>query len=298
MMTEEQIYNMKRELNSVSGAVTRDVEKMICSWLNQCGLFYKIFSRVKKGDSVEDKLRRKWVEYGAQYKMQDLVGVRIVLYFKEDISLCEKIIDNHLDVIEVVHDNKGNQNFGPQRINYVCKMPEELLIHFESDIWTYPFDKTFEIQLRTVFSEGWHEVEHDFRYKYKEEWIQHEELARALNGVFATLENCDWTIANILNKMAYQNYKDKSWVSMLRNKLQIRIHDTRGMERIIAYFDENPEVAKDFYRLDRQEFLLALSNLKRGVPLTMLNVVFLLNLWEIKDSKILEMTPALLQNLM
>ncbi|MBK7959276.1 MAG: hypothetical protein IPK03_14995 [Bacteroidetes bacterium] len=26
-------------------------------------------------------------------------------------------------------------------------------------------DSTFEVQLRTILSEGWHEIDHDLRYK-------------------------------------------------------------------------------------------------------------------------------------
>lgn len=31
-------------------------------------------------------------------------------------------------------------------------------------------DDTFEIQIKTMFFEGWHEIEHDMRYKGEELW--------------------------------------------------------------------------------------------------------------------------------
>lgn len=159
---------------------------------------------------------------------------------KEYIPLCEEIIRNNLNVIEAVKDEPDAEHFSPQRINYVCKLPDKIIDIFDERVWEYPFDKTFEIQIRTVFSEGWHEVEHDFRYKCKNEWIQVEDLNRAMNGVFATLENCDWTLARILHQMAYHQYKEKQWISMLKNVLLVRISDCKDMKQIIQCMDSNP----------------------------------------------------------
>ena len=44
-------------------------------------------------------------------------------------------------------------------------------------------EPTFKIQIRTVFSEGWHEVEHDLRYKCKDDWEGCELYSHTLNGI-------------------------------------------------------------------------------------------------------------------
>ena len=56
------------------------------------------------------------------------------------------------------------------------------------------------------------------RYKHKEEWDQHYELSRELNGIYATLEICDRSMVNLLERLAYRNYKSMQIEAMIRNK--------------------------------------------------------------------------------
>lgn len=298
MIKEITLANLKRDIDGIPKAsIVKELDGIIKGWLDQCGLFYKLFVRVKKSESIWDKWSRKVEEKGLDYRMQDLVGVRIVVYFKDDIPLCEEIIRNNLQVIEAVKDEPDAEHFSPQRINYVCALPNKIIDIFDERVWEYPFDKTFEIQIRTVFSEGWHEVEHDFRYKCKDEWIHVEDLNRAMNGVFATLENCDWTLARILHQMAYHQYREKQWISMLKNVLLIRINDCNDMEQIIRCMDDNPELAKAFFRMNRTEFLLKLSGLKNGIPLRLVNIVYLINAWEIHNEEISRLTPEYIRQI-
>lgn len=229
--------------------------------------------------------------------MQDIIGVRIVLYFKDDIDLCLTIIRKNYSIIEIVRDEENTDTFRPMRLNIVCRMPDSIISQFSSEIWTFPIDTTFEIQIRTIFSEGWHEVEHDLRYKHKSDWDDHIELSRNLNGILATLETCDWTILNVLEQLAYQKYKEHDWEAMLRNHLRIRMDSTGLSKDIICILNENPALAKDFYRVDRQEFLLYLSNpYLRSFPKKLDNIVFLINELLIRDSSLSEITPSLLKD--
>ena len=97
---------------------------------------------------------------------------------------------------------------------------------FPRELWeNYRIDKTFEVQVRTTFSEGWHEVDHDVRYKHKEEWEEHYEFSRELNGIYATLEICDRSMVNLLERLAYKNYKNMQIEAMLRNKFRLRFEN-------------------------------------------------------------------------
>lgn len=171
--------------------------------------------------------------------------------------------------------------------------------NFDSVIWTYPIDKSFEIQIRTIFSEGWHEIEHDFRYKCLPDWENNEDLSRTLNGIFATLDNCDWAISSLLTEVAYRHYKSGEWIPMLKNTFRIRILDDVGMDEILKYFGENKEVAKAFFRIEREDFLVWLSdiNTKMKIPLQLKNVVLLANLYSINDSYLKEITPKFIKDI-
>jgi putative GTP pyrophosphokinase len=286
---------LRSDVDAISIATVKELVSYIRTYLDKCGLFYKCFIRIKSGHSLCEKLRTKLPKRGDKYKLQDLVGIRIVVYFKEDISLCEKLIDQHFHVLNISKNADDIENFGPQRINYVCAMPDEVISNFDMSIWDYPIDKSFEIQVRTIFSEGWHEIEHDFRYKCQDEWKNNTDLSRTLNGIFATLDNCDWAIASLFTQIAYRHYKSAEWIPMLKNVFKIRIEDCSDLDEILKYFSENKEVAKKFFRLDRDEFLIKLSDLDFKMPLKMKNVIFLANLFQIHDTKIEAMTPDIIK---
>lgn len=286
-----EIKDMERNIDSISVSAIKPLEKDLRGYLDKCGLFYKVFARIKRSKSVKDKLENRAKKGIQNYKMQDLIGIRIVLYFKSDIKLCEKLINQHFNVLDISKDEELTDKFCPQRINYVCSLPENVVHEFDPIIWMYPIDKSFEIQIRTIFSEGWHEIEHDFRYKCLSDWDNNEDLSRTLNGIFATLDNCDWTISSLLTEVAYRHYKAGEWIPMLKNTFRIRILDSEGMEDILKYFDENRGVAKAFFRLEREDFLVWLSDVYVKIPLNLKNVVLLANMYSIKDPYLDKITP-------
>lgn len=288
----ENTYNqMKRDISSISISTIKELDNEIKMYLDKCGLFYKVFTRIKTANSIIEKLEKRREKGVVNYKLQDLIGVRIVLYFESDIQLCEKIIQQHFQVLNVSRDINEPEKFRAQRINYVCQLPKNIKDNFETKIWEYPIDESFEIQIRTIFSEGWHEIEHDFRYKCLEEWLEFDDLSRTLNGILATLENCDWAISSLLDKVTYRHYKKLMWIPMLKNVLRIRILDTNGMDEILEYFNQNKEVGKMFYRIDRLGFLLWISDIKGNIPLNLKNIVLLVNVHQIRDAYILGVTP-------
>ena len=295
---EDIINRIKREIPSISSSIIKELEKDITLYLDKCGLFYKVFSRIKSSDSMITKINSRYKDGKYDYKMQDLIGIRIVLYFKEDVDLCEDIITKKFSIVEKVVDKNDTDTFKAQRINYVCSLPEKEIGMFEDAIWGLPVDKTFEIQIRTIFSEGWHEIEHDFRYKCKNDWTELEDLSRILNGIYATLENCDWTILSLLNEVSYNHYKNKNWIPMLKNTFRIRIKEDneKSMNDILEYFNKNIDVAKKFFKIDRKEFLFWLAQIDLRIPLTLSNLVYLININQVKDTHIYNMTPKLIKD--
>lgn len=291
---EDMNKQLMNQISNISGSVTRDFEKMVKKLLDKCGLYYKCFCRVKSYKSVSEKITNRRLQGKDDYKLQDLIGLRIVVYFKRDIPLCERLIQKNFQVDNISKDREKDEIFKPQRINYVCKIPDELMLNFDSMLWKQSIDDTFEIQIRTIFSEGWHEIEHDFRYKCEDEWKESLDLSRTLNGVFATLENCDWTIENLLRELAYKHYKNKEWIPMLKNILKMRIIDEGNMEKIVDCFNRDNTIAKMFLRMNREEFLVFISDSENTLPMKLSTIVYLVNLVEVKNKELLKNTPKLL----
>lgn len=278
--------------------VTNELQKLINDFMGASGLFCRVFSRKKTGESVKKKFSIK--KYGGEYKMQDLFGVRIALYFKDDISICKEMIMEKFEVLDVVEDIETTTNFEPIKLNIVCCLPDRVKELIDLNFWSsYPIDDTFEIQIRTVFSEGWQEIDHDLRYKCKKDWEEEVVMSRILNGIFATLETCDWSIISLFEQLAYEKYKSSSWESMLRNKLRIRMKEERLDEKIIEVFSGKKNVAKEFYKLEREKLIKEMnSNTLIRIPKSMNNIVYVANELYINDEDISKIAPAFISNML
>ena len=156
----------KEEISSniiVPPSVEIELKRLIENKLDQTGIFYRVFSRTKSPASLERKYFQK--EYNEDKKIQDLIGIRINLYFQDDIKIVKQLMDNLFIGLEWAENKIDTTSFEPTKINGVFKLPSYLVAKISEQTWEMAIDQTFEIQLKTVFFEGWHEVEHDMRYK-------------------------------------------------------------------------------------------------------------------------------------
>ena len=92
---------IQRDVESISINAIKGLENQIKGYLDKCGVFYKLFSRIKSSTSTIEKMTEREQRGIDEYIMQDLVGIRLVLYFKSDIPLCEKLIGQHFDIINI-----------------------------------------------------------------------------------------------------------------------------------------------------------------------------------------------------
>ena len=266
--------------------------------LTACGMLCRVFSRGKGHGSLSTKLNSlsddgKSLKYSKVGKLlQDAIGVRVVLYFSDDISIARNILCaayNYRDESSAV-DVPKSEEFSVTRYNLVFDMPERYLDEMERVISNRAIDSTFETQIRSVLSEGWHEVEHDLRYKQKEHWQGSDDLSRALNGIVATLETSEWGMRKIFDDLAYRQYKCKNWAAMLNLKFRMRVASTLD-DKLVKIFNADNEVAKKFLRLDRSKVFMAYAEKFFSIPLTLTNVVFILNAISEVSSDITEITP-------
>ena len=102
MSEEKRAIYTKEELAAkvrVPAIVEQDLKRIISDRLEQCGLYYRVFSRIKTASSMAHKFEMK--DYGeGNRKLQDLIGVRVNLYFDDDVDICKKIMENTFDLID------------------------------------------------------------------------------------------------------------------------------------------------------------------------------------------------------
>ena len=283
--------NLERDFSLIPDSILQDMADRLTGGMEKCGLYHRLFTRTKTAASTRSKLKAKG--YVGGKRMQDLFGIRIAAYFQDDQVICRRIIEDQFSVVSVTEDRPDPNTFSPTRLNLICKLPMACRQALPGVIFEdYPIDSTVEIQLRTVFSEGWHEVEHDLRYKAKNDWNGSADLSRALNGIFATLITCDWSMLNIFDELSYRKYREKDWTAMLKNKLRIHVEEPPLSAELCELFNQHPELAAELYQLDRGNLLRFLSDGRfPGMELTLDNLVFLMNALYMHNRTITAITP-------
>lgn len=277
-----------------SEAVRKSVVERITSDLDRVGLMYRIFSRSKDRYSLRRKIEAD-SNYGLTKKIQDLIGIRVVLYFNDDIDTVRNVVSRAYEERsnDVSIDEVKNDEFRALRYNIVYSLNNDLssLLSLRDDANT--IDTTFELQIRTIFSEGWHEVEHDLRYKCKSDWEGFDEQSRRLNGVYASLETNEWTMIKIFEELAYSHYKKNEWPAMFRQKFRLRFSDMTLDESISDIF-KDVSIVKKFFRISRAELIGDMINKDFCYPIHLSNIIYFANLTKINNEQILAITPSLM----
>lgn len=278
---------MDNNLRQIAAKLTTDISEQ----LSRSGIMFRIFSRVKTENSIRHKLE---VKYAAKKsKLQDMIGIRIVTYFQDDVDVLA-LYYSVGDVVKKAIDEFDSSTFRPQRLNITSRIPAEMKEDFMAALpeeFRDCIDPTYEIQIRTVFSEGWHEVEHDLRYKCKEDWEGCESYSRALNGIIATLETAEWNMKAIFADMARQNFRHSNYTAMLRNKFHLRFKSEGLSESMEAYLNANRQLAEAVLNVDRLIVVYTLLTHKADFDLTFDNLVFLINRIEMMDAELMAAEP-------
>lgn len=123
---------------------------------------HSVSGRVKDRSSFLDKIERKG--YADPFlRMPDLVGVRIVCLFYDDIpKLCD-IVRDEFNVL--AEENKiteaPDDSFGYMSVHFECALHE----HFTGARYDQLKGIVFEVQVRTILQDAWANVSHYLAYK-------------------------------------------------------------------------------------------------------------------------------------
>ncbi|WP_440778929.1 hypothetical protein [Pseudomonas syringae] len=285
------------EFAYVAETLRRQIESRIFS----LGLLARVFARGKDQRSLKRKIDATPGKYKLGGKLiQDSVGVRVVLYFPDDVDIVEEVLKSSFLYMakDSSIDKVDEDTFSVIRRNLVFRVPEEHAGELSRKSCSeFPVDTTFEVQIRTVLSEGWHEVEHDLRYKCQEHWNDHSDMNRALNGVMATLETSEWSMVKIFEEMAFRHYKSKNWTGMIHSRLRMRAAPLLDSS-LCALLDQENGVAKQLFRIDRSLVISTIQKYKLRLPITLDNIFFLWNHIKIQDADVELLAPSFVSSVL
>jgi putative GTP pyrophosphokinase len=140
----------------------RKVDGQVQSLLTQHGINATIQTRIKSFESYFEKILKLLNNYTEPVVLTDMIGIRVICPFLEDLVTAEKVLSAHLAVLEV--DRKSEtysfREFGYDSTHLLFELPPGTL---RSPL---PYTQTVcECQLRTILQEAWSEVEHELVYK-------------------------------------------------------------------------------------------------------------------------------------
>lgn len=145
---------------------------------------HSVKTRIKDAKHLIEKLIRKTPgrreKYGQDFKftvdnykdeITDLLGIRVIHIFKEDWEEIHNFITSMWNVMEIVANVREGDNtkkFEEQGIAVRSRPSGYRSVHYLVE--SYPTNKRLitEVQVRTIFEEGYGEIDHQLRYSHQD----------------------------------------------------------------------------------------------------------------------------------
>ena len=182
------------ELKNARELIAKEIVIRIKEVLKNVGPSFSIKTRIKDFNSFYKKIIRNYIEDEKNLRsVDDIIGIRIVCPFQENLDEVEKKIKETFNIIETDHKRVGRtyREFGYESIHLLIKIPNDLLALSGSTK-----KETIEIQIRTILQDAWAEVEHELIYK--SEFNPYDEpMRRKLAALSASLYLADTTFQEL-----------------------------------------------------------------------------------------------------
>lgn len=167
-----QFYDSKQTLLVQSCESYRTLIKALLT--SQGIVVSKVEARVKDREECIRKFFRKYLpsleEQGQPYEIAphitDLIGLRVVCLYEDELAKVAELLRTHLEVISVT-DKVGEMENSEGRFGYKGLHMDLRLAVPRADMPEYKLysDFPFEVQLRTIVQDSWSVLDHKIKYK-------------------------------------------------------------------------------------------------------------------------------------
>lgn len=171
-------------LKPIAGKLTAFIQEMV----SETPRVDRVAARAKSPDRFLGKAKKRDDDGRPKYEhpfeqIQDLIGARIIVFYKQDVDAVCEIVERYFRHIEskVLAPAETNK-FGYVGMHYILAIPEDVIA---DDVDRDKTPQFFELQIKTLFQHAWSEAEHDVGYKPVDTITPHQQRQMAFTAAQA-----------------------------------------------------------------------------------------------------------------
>ncbi|MGG7144145.1 RelA/SpoT domain-containing protein [Clostridium nigeriense] len=211
----------------------------IANILRSQPMVHSVKSRIKEPNRLIEKIIRKTedrkLKYGNNFQfaldnykneINDLIGIRVIHIFKDQWQDIHEFITKTWKVIEVtanVREGDNTKKFEELNIEVRSRISGYRSVHYLVELnFTHEYTTIAEIQVRTIFEEGYGEIDHLLRYSH----YQIPEILASNLLLFNRIVGSADEMASLINDLS------KEWFSKEEELLKIIEEQKEEIEKL------------------------------------------------------------------
>ena len=212
----------------------------IANILRSQSMVHSVKSRIKDPIRLIEKIIRKTADRKSRYgedfqfdvdnyknEITDLIGIRVIHIFKEQWREIHEFIINTWKVIEItanIREGDNTRDFEELNIEVRSRASGYRSVHYLVEFYPTNQKVIAEIQVRTIFEEGYGEIDHRLRYSHNEipEILQSNLLL--FNRIVGSADEMASLINNLNKEWVEKETEYKSEIDVLKEEItQLKI---------------------------------------------------------------------------
>lgn len=210
----------------------------IANILRSQPMVHSVKSRIKEPNRLIEKIIRKTedrkLKYGKDFQftldnykneINDLIGIRVIHIFKDQWQDIHEFITKTWKVIEVtanVREGDNTKKFEELDIEVRSRISGYRSVHYLVEFYPTNEKVIAEIQVRTIFEEGYGEIDHRLRYSH----VEIPEILKSNLLLFNRIVGSADEMASLINDL------NKEWFSKEEELLKIIKEQKEEIEKL------------------------------------------------------------------
>ncbi len=188
----------------------------------------QVACRIKTRDSLSEKILRKAGKYQDIHDITDIVGLRVIFYYSDQVDAFSKILEKTFSINHLLSIDKRQiipaMSFGYLSVHYICTLSVDE--GYPAELSQIPF----EIQLRSVLQHTWAEIE--YKLGYKSDISIPREIRREFARIAGLLEIADERFTAVRKEI--ENYRQHTHENIKNNQADDMFLDLETLSEFIS----------------------------------------------------------------